>query len=73
MRTLAFPARAAVTKEGTKSLSPGPKILLGRMQHVRRPSLPFALITNFSPSALVSEYESLNYVVQKAKIIYNID
>ena len=29
------------------------------MQHVKRPFTPLALITSASPSALVSEYESL--------------
>jgi hypothetical protein len=58
--TLDFPALAAVTREGTSSLSPGPKMLLGRIQQVRSPSLPLAFMTNFSASAFVSEYESLN-------------
>jgi len=53
--TLDFPAFAASTNEGTNSLSPGPKMLLGRMQHVRSPLVPLALITNPSPSALVAE------------------
>lgn len=57
--TLDFPALAALTRDGTSSLSPGPKMLLGRMQHVRSPLTPFALITSASPSALVAEYESL--------------
>jgi hypothetical protein len=59
--TLDFPALAAATKDGTMSLSPGPKMLLGRIQHVRSPSLPLALITILSASAFVSEYESLNW------------
>jgi len=58
---LDFPALAAATRDGTSSLSPGPKMLLGRIQQVRSPSLPLALITSFSPSAFVSEYESLNW------------
>ena len=57
--TFNLPALAAVTKDGTSNLSPGPKMLLGRMQHVRSPLFPFDLITNASPSALVAEYESL--------------
>jgi hypothetical protein len=35
-------------------LPPGPKILPGRIQQVRRPFVPLAFITIFSPSALVS-------------------
>lgn len=58
---LAFPAFAAATSDGTNNLSPGPKMLLGRIQHVRSPFLPLAFTTSFSPSALVSEYESLNW------------
>jgi hypothetical protein len=58
---LDLPSLAAATREGTSSLSPGPKMLLGRIQHVRSPYLPLALITNFSASAFVSEYESLNW------------
>jgi len=58
---LDFPALAAATRDGTSSLSPGPKMLLGRIQQVRSPSLPLAFITSFSPSAFVSEYESLNW------------
>lgn len=58
-RTLDFPFLAAATKDGTSNLSPGPKMLLGRMQHVNKPFIPFAFITNASPSALVEEYESL--------------
>lgn len=57
--TFNFPALAAATKDGTNNLSPGPKMLLGRMQHVRSPLVPFDLITNASPSDLVAEYESL--------------
>lgn len=53
--TLDFPALAAATSEGTISLSPGPNILLGRIQHVRSPSTPFALMTNASASAFVAE------------------
>lgn len=59
MLTLDFPALAALTKDGTNNLSPGPKMLLGRTQHVKSPLVPFDLITNASPSALVAEYESL--------------
>ena len=57
--TLDFPALAAETKDGTNNRSPGPKILLGRMQQVKSPLTPFDLITNASPSAFVAEYESL--------------
>lgn len=53
--TLDFPALAASTNEGTRSLSPGPKMLLGRMQHVRSPPVPLDLMTNASPSALVAQ------------------
>lgn len=53
--TLDFPALAAATSEGTSNLSPGPKILLGLMQHVSRPLVPFDFITSASPSALVAE------------------
>jgi hypothetical protein len=56
---LDFPALAAETKDGTNNLSPGPKMLLGRMQHVKSPLVPFDLMTNASPSALVDEYESM--------------
>lgn len=66
--TFDFPALAADTSVGINSLSPGPKILLGRIQQVKRPFLPFALITNFSPSALVSEYESLNWKKHEIQI-----
>lgn len=57
--TLDLLALAAETKDGTKSLSPGPKILLGRIQQVKSPPFPFACKTNASASALVAEYESL--------------
>jgi len=53
--TLDFPFLAVSTSVGTNSLSPGPKMLLGRMQHVRSPLVPLALITNASPSAFVAE------------------
>ena len=57
--TLDFPALAAAIKDGTSNLSPGPKMLLGRMQHVSSPLIPFAFKTRRSPSAFVAEYESL--------------
>ena len=53
--TLDFPAFAALTKVGTNNISPGPKMLLGRIQQVRRPLVPFDLMTSASPSALVAE------------------
>jgi hypothetical protein len=56
---LDFPALAAVTSDGTINLSPGPNMLLGRMQQVSSPLLPFAFKIKASPSALVAEYESL--------------
>lgn len=57
--TFDFPDLAAETNDGTSNLSPGPKMLLGRMQQVRSPLEPFELITRSSPSAFVAEYESL--------------
>jgi hypothetical protein len=41
-------------------MSPGPKMLAGRMQHVRRSLIPLAFITNFSASAFVCAYASGN-------------
>lgn len=57
--TFNFPDLAAETNDGTNNLSPGPKMLLGRIQQVRSPFEPFELITRDSPSAFVAEYVSL--------------
>ena len=58
-QTFDFPALAAATRDGTNNLSPGPNMLLGRMEQVSSPFLPFAFKIKASPSALVAEYESL--------------
>ena len=57
--TFIFPDLAAETSDGTNNLSPGPKILLGRIAHVTKPDFPLAARTSASPCAFVSEYVSL--------------
>jgi len=46
-------------------MSPGPKMLPGRMQQVRRSLMPLAFMTNFSASAFVCPYASGNYANKK--------
>jgi len=67
-----LPPLAADTKDGTSNLSPGPKMLLGRMQQVKSPFLPFDLMTSASPSALVAEYESLCWNNADSYFLINI-
>ena len=53
-QTFAQPDFARLTKNDTSCVSPGPKTLLGRSAHVRRPSMSLANRTSASAWALKS-------------------
>lgn len=69
LQTFAQPDLAKFTKKGTSWVSPGPKTLLGRSAHVKRPPMLLAHRTNASAWALRSLSMSANCIMIKKKKI----